>query len=247
MLRKLILYGTLATGLSTVALGCGVIAPVTEPLPAENTPVVEPPGDLASPKPKRVKYGEGCYWGVVSAVGPDWFELGKGWEGELWIRKPPQDHTKPKRISAAGTRAGGVPKGEGEQRTHRVADLKVGDKVVVMIAVSRDGEEWPAEIMIRRRPGGKIPPQFGDVALVLAPERAFHLSYQAEQDWEEKGVPIPAKYLPNGRAWWTNPPYPPVAPLPRPGILRTEAPSPRQRVEAPTPHEYIPPIPPARP
>jgi hypothetical protein len=119
--------------------------------------------------------------------------------------------------------------------------------VVVMFYISRDGEEWPDEITIRRRPGGKIPPFYGDPFVATSPELAFHLSYQAEQDWEEKGVPIPAKYLPNGRAWWTNPPYPPVAPLPRPGILRTEAPSPRQRVEAPTPHEYIPPIPPARP
>src|SRR5688572_14161708 len=94
----------------------------------------------------------------------------------------------------------------------------------------------------------------------MFPERdtEWHRVMQMEQDWEEKGIPIPAKHLihgpvgtvclvaqagglcsfrrtglrpvpPNpkrtlptgpcmrdGRYPWTNPPYPPVAPEPRP-------------------------------
>ena len=47
-------------------------------------------------------------------------------------------------------------------------------------------------------------------------KKGRHLRNQAYQDWEEKGIPIPRKYLdPDGRAPWTNPPYPPVAPQPR--------------------------------
>jgi hypothetical protein len=40
---------------------------------------------------------------------------------------------------------------------------------------------------------------------------------QAEQDWEEKRIPIPARYCGrDGTCPWTNPPYPlPVAPAPR--------------------------------
>jgi hypothetical protein len=177
-------------------------------------PCADPP-ELVQPKPKRVMHDRGYYRGVVTDVGPDWLALGAGWEGET-ARKKQQDHKKPKRISAAGTRPGGNPDGEGEQRTHLVTDLKVGDVVTVQADFSRGGEEWTSEIIIQRRPGGKIPPQWGDPFVKTDPHLAFHLQQQAEQDWEEKGVPIPKKYLDTwGRAPWTNPPYPPVAPMPR--------------------------------
>lgn len=217
-------------------LGCGVPSPVTEPR-GEKSPAGEPPPDLIQPKLKRVRHDQGYYKGVVTAVGLDWLELGAGWEGETG-RKRQQDHKKPKRISAAGTRPGGNPDGEGEEMTHRVSDLKVGDVVRVQADISRGGEEWTGEISMERRPGGKIPPYYGDqfTEKFPFPHLAFHLRNQAEQDWEEKGVPIPVKYLgSSGRAPWTNPPYPPVAPEPRFGVTRTDAPTPREKGPTPIP------------
>jgi hypothetical protein len=176
---------------------------------------------LIQPRPKRVIHAQGGYRGVVTATGPDWVELGPGWTGTQDDRKQEQaDNKKPKRISAARTPAGGDPEGAEDVitafqgNTHLVADLEVGDVVDVITHSAPDGEEWTAAIIIFRRPGGKIPPMPADAAGFRSgtPERN-----QAEQDWEEKGIPIPKKFLnPQGRAPWTNPPYPPVAPAPRP-------------------------------
>lgn len=199
MLRKLLVFGTLATGLSASGLSSGA-------------PSGEPPQELIHSKPKRIAHDVAGYGGVVAAVGPDWFELGPGWEGET-ARKRPLDNSKPLRLSAAGTTAMGDPRGEGRPTSHLVTDLKAGDKVSVQSCISRGGEEWVSEVQIRRRPGGKIPPYFRDP--FLGTQYAGHLRNQAYQDWEEKGVPIPARYLSDGRAPWTNPPYPPAAPLPR--------------------------------
>jgi hypothetical protein len=123
-----------------------------------------------------------------------------------------KESEKPKRISATGTRPSGDPKAPGRADTYRVCDVKVGDVVSLDTAITFDGEERLTRISILRRPKGKIPPEPGE----LFPDRlGVHLQNQAYQDWEEKGVPIPKKYLSKGRAPWTNPPYPPVAPMPR--------------------------------
>ena len=213
MALKSVLFMTLTTGASIAALGCSVIVPGAEQPPAEDAFVTDPPAELIQPRPQRVRCDTGYYRGIVTAVGPDWLELGVGWEGQT-VRKKQLDFKKPRRLSAAGTKAGGVPQGEGDPTTHRLTDLKIGDVVVVAGDISRSGEEWITEIEISRRPGGKIPPmppdQFGGHTSIVE-------ANQAEQDWEEKGVPIPKKFLdPQSRAPWTNPPYPPVAPEPRP-------------------------------
>jgi hypothetical protein len=153
------------------------------------------------------------YGGKVADVGPDWVELAAGWEA-FGPDVNQKGNDKSKRISAAGTKPGGDPDGpEFVFDTHLIADIKVGDVVSVYVGVLRDGREWATEIHIRRRPGGKIPP---------TPPDKFGLHsdlverFQAHQDWEEKGTPIPVKFLDkNDRAPWTNPPYPPVAPMPR--------------------------------
>jgi hypothetical protein len=251
MFRKLILLGTffstLTAGLSVGAPGAGSstrvgqhsrttdfrAAPRTVPaapcvwsLWIEEFPLFDPPPDLLLPKRERVSDNSWHYRGVVMAVGVDWLELGAGWTGSVEIDPTGRqivrrngDDKKPKRISAVGTRPGGNPRGEGEPETHRVSDLKVGDIVSIDTHAARDGEEWTTQIWIQRRPGGKIPPHFGDP--LAGTIDATHLRDQAEQDWEEKGVPIPRRYLnPQGRAPWTNPPYPPVAPQPRPAPAR---------------------------
>ncbi len=221
---KLSLFSTLAMGLSVLALGCGVSAPVVESGWIHEATTAAKPPKLLQPRPKRVPENVWRYSGVVSAVGPDWVELATGWRGSVveqpstgrrWVREN-GDSTKPKRISAAGTRPGGDPDGEGEETTHLVRDLQVGDVVFIRSYSDRAGEEWIVEIQIERRWGGKIPRMSGDPF----PERdtETHLRNQAEQDWEEKGIPIPDRFLdPWGQAPWTNPPYlPPMrAPMPR--------------------------------
>lgn len=163
------------------------------------------------------------YRGGVTAVGPDWLELGAGWQGSVTtdragrpIVRENGDTNRPKRISTVGTIPGGDPNGVGQAYTHWLPDLKVGDIVFVRTHEGRNGDEWTTEVRIARRPGGKIPP-----LRISEPDPTWHPSNQAEQDWEEKGTPIPSKYLDkNGRAPWTNPPYPPVAPLPRAVALK---------------------------
>lgn len=165
------------------------------------------------PNGKRKVFDGRDYRGRITAAGPGWIELGIGWEGEPGRGKK-HDPKKPVQLSTLGTKPGGNPDGEGEKLTHLASDLRVGDTVNIEVHFDKDGDEWTTEIRILRRPGGKIPPMANDP--FVGTDSAFHLRAQAEQDWEEKGTPIPKKYLnPEGRAPWTNPPYPPVAPMPR--------------------------------
>jgi hypothetical protein len=215
MMRSLTVRRGAWIALPTIVALAFVSVAHTAPFSTNNSP----PGQLVGPKPERVQHTDGAYIGKVSAIGVDWIELGPGWEGERTFDANGQevgrmhDNTKAKRISTAGTKPGGNPDGEGEQQTHLVSHLKAGDKVIILVGISANGEEWTTEIRISRRPGGKIPPQHGDP--FVGTLNAFHLRDQAEQDWEEQGTPIPAKNLSNGRATWTNPPYPPSAPMPR--------------------------------
>jgi hypothetical protein len=211
MIRKGIFCSLL--GLGIVLVGCNI------PTGGNNSREtseedIQPPNELLQPKPKRIQHKYGGYSGIVGTVGSDWVELRTGWEGVIEEgKKPTWDNTKTKRLTASGTRPGGDPNGDGKRMTYRLSDLKVGDVVDIETGVSRDGEEWTTEIKIVRRPGGKIPPVPGEGFPGL---ENTHLRYQAEQDWEEKGIPIPKKYLnKDGRYPWTNPPYPPEAPMPR--------------------------------
>ena len=198
--------------LSVGVSGCGIVTPDSVESPSTNHQC-----DLVQPEPEKAPLQlqtSGMYGGKVTSVGPDWVELGGGWEG--WkVDQERQDTTRPKRISAAGTFPAGVRNGPGESwNTHWLADVRVGDRVGVFVGRLRDGREWMTAIHIERRPGGIIP-QMPPDHLGWRPSPPG--DYQAEQDWEEKGIPIPKEHLrSDGRAPWTNPPYPPVAPQPRP-------------------------------
>jgi hypothetical protein len=204
MAWKLVLFGVSAVSGAGLAVAAEFFPPS----------VGTPPAELLRPERPRVQKDETPFRGVVTEIGADWVELGAGWTGsdrtkEKWMK----ENKKPKRISAAGTIPGGDPKGDGPRATYRLTDLKVGDVAQVWVGIGTDGEEWCREIKIYRRPGGTIPPRPGEVRSDL---NGWHMEMQAEQDWEEKGTPIPAKFLRDGRYPWTNPPYPPVAPQPRP-------------------------------
>ena len=183
--------------------------------------ISQPFAVTAADPPRRIQHDSTFYRGVVSAIGVDWVELGAGWTGARRfdsmgrdITKKRHDETKSLRITAEGTIPGGNPKGDGLfLSTYRLSDLKIGDVVSIETGINTDTkEEWTIEIWLYRRPGGIIPPRPGEVRSDL---NGWHMRMQAEQDWEEKGIPIPAQFLSDGRAPWTNPPYPPVAPLPR--------------------------------
>jgi hypothetical protein len=211
MRSSLVTYlAIIGAGIATPGCGNLVLSPAADALGNPAADLIE-----SAPKaPRDLRSGMQGYYGTVSAVGADWVELAPGWNAAGPDIKP-GDNTKVKHISAAGTKPGGDPEGPPFLiDTHLLTDLKVGDVVSVYVGVLRDGREWATELHIERRPGGKIP--------LMPPDRfGGHTSLvaqnQAEQDWEEKGIPIPAKFLdPQGRAPWTKPPYPPVAPLPRP-------------------------------
>ncbi|MBA4064457.1 MAG: hypothetical protein C0501_12235 [Isosphaera sp.] len=164
--------------------------------------------DFVAPKVLPQLNAGRFYVGPVKALGRDWVDLGPGWEGSQSDKRPVQkdDTTTPLRLSAAGP----IVAGELKIVSYRLIDLKVGDIVLIDSGICPKGELYCMAIDIVRRPGGKIPPVPGQ-ALEL------HLRNQAQQDWEEKGIPIPARYLDHdGRCRLTNPPYPPVAPQPRP-------------------------------
>src|SRR5262249_23182118 len=159
---------------------------------------------LIAPKAKRgAPTTGGAYTGVVTDIGPDWFQLAPGWEGcrEKATGKPDWDvklSEKPKRLSTWGTIAGGDPDGEASMfvGTDMLTDLKVGDGVRIWFHGDRQ-EEWPVGIEILRRPSGRIPPMRNDSPLrkeTGIPQR-FVEENQAYQDWEEKGTQIPERFL----------------------------------------------------
>ena len=109
----------------------------------------------------------------------------------------------------------GRPMTPDETTTYELPDVRVGD-VVDVVFVPRDGRNVCHQIVIYRRPGGKIPPYKSDLPRGNLPGNInpWHARMQAYQDWEEKGIPIPDKHLPVHPAELSHP-LPPVAPKPR--------------------------------
>ena len=124
-----------------------------------------------------------------------------------WDGGKPRQFVASARLAAGGPRRSTVP-------YHHLSDVKVGDYVEISLKRS-DGVDICDAIEIERRPGGKIPPAQYPPNMTRPPAGWPHETRQAHWDWEEKGIPIPAQFLSDGRAPWTNPPYPPVAPMPR--------------------------------
>jgi hypothetical protein len=83
---------------------------------------------------------------------------------------------------------------------YRLKDVKTGD--VVSIFYDRISDRYICtHIAILRRPGGRVPPSPGE------PENSIfrhHERMNAQQDLEEKGIPLPAKYAPPSSAPHSN-------------------------------------------
>jgi hypothetical protein len=90
--------------------------------------------------------------------------------------------------------------------SYRITDVRLGDRLIV--GYRRDAKGvWSCDhITIIRRPGGKVPPAPFDMHPKFDGYR-WHEYCQALQDFEEKGTPIPAKFLPGYRDK--------IAPMPR--------------------------------
>ena len=123
-------------------------------------------------------------------------------------------------------RSGGFWEGE-HPRTYRLVDVKVGDRV--SITCLKLNEELRCEtICIQRRPGGRVPPCPDEKPDSLL---KWHERANAYQDFEEQGIPLPARFDPkqgpgrlNGKPvplWMFQPPgvrpgaFPGVPPLPK--------------------------------
>lgn len=100
---------------------------------------------------------------------------------------PPDGKKREFRVGV-GLSAGGVP-GTAPYYAYRMSDLKDGDLVEVLYN-SRAGGDVAECLCIRRRPNGRVPPAPGDKATLLP----FHERMNAQQDFEEKGIPIPEKF-----------------------------------------------------
>lgn len=94
---------------------------------------------------------------------------------------------------------------------HNFTDVKIEDKVVIDLRRTK-GVDTCWAIGIHRRPGGRIPPGQDEFLAIRHHERL-----QAYQDWEEKGIPIPDRFIPVPPGMLSVP-FPEVAPRPRPAI-----------------------------
>lgn len=79
----------------------------------------------------------------------------------------------------------------GAKFTYRLKDVRVGDEVLLWMEHGRHYTDLCANICIRRRPGGRVPQAPGEEP---GEERPHHERMQAAQDWEEHGMPFPAKF-----------------------------------------------------
>ena len=98
----------------------------------------------------------------------------------------------PRRFPASAALAAGGYGGLGEAYAYRLSDVRVGDEVDLELR-QVDGVWECTGICIRRRPGGRVPPSR---VVTQFPALAWHERMNAEQDWEEKGIPLPAKFDP---------------------------------------------------
>lgn len=117
-----------------------------------------------------------------------------------------------RKFFAAGPLAEG---GYGKQGvgSYRLADIRVGDRVIVN-GLRKNTAEFADSVSIRGRPGGTVPPAADDLDKPpLAGTPWYHEYRNAEQDLAERGVPLPAGYREHKR--WIHPAPPPREATPK--------------------------------
>jgi hypothetical protein len=171
------------------------------------------------PKPPVRLSPHRTYYGYVGAIGPEWVELRAGWMGTNPEQVAPRDKEpeQPKRLTVSGVLLGGDREALNKHGCHGLPDIALADGLFIISGLTPEKEERCLYIFIERRPSGKVPMRVWEPF----PENGSHRRAQAEQDaeeaWDEKGIPIPQEHLDVlGRSLWSKTPYPPVSPMPRP-------------------------------
>lgn len=173
-----------------LALGLGA-AFSSAGLPADPPPILNAP-------PPKIGATECVLSGTVTEVGSDSITIQPGESKESVFRfnergervevvtrlTPPRPPIKLPLGKALATGERPMP----PPHSYGLKDVKVGDRVTIEISHANEIASCQA-ICIKRRPGGLIPPAPGDKMKI-----AWHERCQAEQDFEEKGTPIPEKF-----------------------------------------------------
>lgn len=79
--------------------------------------------------------------------------------------------------------------------TYRPCDVRVGD-IVEIVRNRKDGVDICESILILRRPGGRVPQAPGQKHDPENPQWSWHFVANAQQDLEEKGIPLPDCLIP---------------------------------------------------
>jgi hypothetical protein len=147
--------------------------------------------------------------GIVAAIGKDSLTLTflpeRQWvcrpdqKGQMiFVEVAPLPAPPPKTFKLSSLLAAGkASAGRGAEWSYGIADVRVGDWVELCHHTRPNGIDCCDNIRITRRPGGKIPPAPGEKE-GNKPYR-YHEKAQAHQDFLEKGMPIPDKFLPESQ------------------------------------------------
>lgn len=162
-----------------------------------------PQGDLAQgPPPSRGWTQHASYQGTVTAITGTSITILAA--GQTAPREFPIEEWLVKEKAPPAQLLGGC---------YLPSDVRVGDRVEIMYA--DDGRTATChEINILRRPGGRVPP---DHAAIAAPFTRHHDLMNAQQDWEERRIPIPDQYHLGGKQGA-------IAPMPRDVLPPEEGP-----------------------
>jgi hypothetical protein len=201
MKRLLVLVMALSAATLTTQYAMSVGSPDEKPpiqQPAQQ-PVVAP-NAMIRPQHSNV--------GTVTQIGPDSITISFHATVETEVNLDPDGRAvsftdrlipaaPPETFKFAQSLIDGKPgKCFGESFSYRITDVQVGDHVMIGRS-SLNGVDYCHMICIYRRPGGKIPPAPDDKkGKYVHRKYQWHEYYQARQDFEEKGIPIPDKFLP---------------------------------------------------
>ena len=188
---------TLAVMISSATLAMQVPAPAPDP----RAPSVKPLEVAPWPNIRQPLNGE-FFVGTVTEVARDAITL-----------KLPKGQTQRFPVGSCLASGGFFP--DQYPRTYRLSDVAVGDTIHIC-CLELNGVLRCETICIHRRPGGRVPPNPDQ-----PPDSPWkwHESCNAEQDFEEKGIPIPAKFDPKQGVGWLNGKPIPQWMIPPPGAL----------------------------
>ena len=118
-------------------------------------------------------------------------------------------------------RAGYPGVGRGTLETYRITDVRIGDEIEMSVQDNLFADPVCDAILICARPGGKVPPSPGEAEFRKdhpSSRPLWHERRNAQQDWEERGIPLPYEFHPGGSKGFPIHPgesWPQLAPPPR--------------------------------